>query len=241
MTIKEMHYDYKQKLNKIDSQKFRGLKVPEIDWKLNEAQELIVKIIAQPRLNSQVGFEVGQRTIDDIRTIVLDQKPSEYLVAKVYDESSYIVGLPDDYWFLAKTKIIASKGDCKNVLLYDSKPVQHDDNSESSMFDKSSFEWRTANYRFNREGIRVFTDTTFIIDKVGLEYLIKPEPMYNAEDWTGGSYKTLNGKVYTGTKDCGLPEGIHRSIVDLAVMLTANDLNLPDYQLKQNKVKISTE
>jgi hypothetical protein len=39
MTAREMHYDFKQKLNKIDSQKHRNLKVPEIDWKLNEAQE----------------------------------------------------------------------------------------------------------------------------------------------------------------------------------------------------------
>lgn len=239
MTIKEMHYDYKQKLNKIDSQKYRELKIPEIDWKLAEAQELIVKMIAQPRFRSEFGFEIGQRTIDDIRTIVLDQKPSEYIVPTKYDDSSYIVALPDDYWFLVKIKVIASKGNCKNVLLYDSKAVQHDDNVESSVFNKSSFEWRIANYRYNKEGIRVFTDTTFTIDKVGLEYLIRPKPMYNAEDWADGSYKTLNGEIYTGTKDCELPEGIHREIVDLAVMITANDLNLPNYQLKQNKVKIN--
>ena len=52
------------KILKIDSQKYRNLIVPEIDWKLNEAQEAFVKIIAEPRLKSQLGFEINQRTID---------------------------------------------------------------------------------------------------------------------------------------------------------------------------------
>ncbi len=233
-----MHYDFKQKLNKIDSQKYRGLKEPEIDWKLNEGQEVFVKMVAEPRLQSQIGFEMNQRTIDDIRTIVVDQKPDEYIVPTEYDQSSYIATLPANYWFLVKTRIFATKGNCTNVLLYDSKEVQHDDETESSMFNKSSFEWRSANYRYNREGLRVFTDSTFTIVKVGLEYLLKPRTIYNAEDWIGGSYEGLDGVTYTGRQDCELPVGVHREIVDLAVLITANDLNLPTYQLKMNKVKI---
>ena len=48
MTIQDMHYDFKKKLNKIDSQQNRNLLIPEIDWTLNEAQELFVKITAFP-------------------------------------------------------------------------------------------------------------------------------------------------------------------------------------------------
>jgi len=43
MTTKEMHYDFKQKFNKIDSQKNKGLLVPEIDWLLNEALNFLLK------------------------------------------------------------------------------------------------------------------------------------------------------------------------------------------------------
>lgn len=241
MTVREMHYDFKQKLNKLDSQKYRNLLVPQIDWKLNEAYEIFVKTIAQPRLKNQLGFEVNQRTIDDIRTIVVDQKPADYITPTVYDETSFIVALPSDYWFLAKIKIIASKGKCSSVVLYDSVNVQHNDETESSSFDKSSFEWRTSNYRFNNEGIRVFTDGTYTIDKVGLEYLKRPRPIYNATDWEGGSYTGLDGVTYTGSQDCELPPGTHREIVDLAVMITANDLNLPTYNYKKDKVKTTIE
>lgn len=239
MNAREMHYDFKQKLNKIDSQKYRNLIVPEIDWKLNEAQEVIVKTIAQPRYSNQLGFEINQRTIDDIRTIVVNQKPSEYLNATVYDESSYLIALPDDYWFRVSAKVIASKGNCKNVSLK-ARLVQHDDEHQLSPFDRSSFEWRRANYRFIEGGIRVFTDGVFVVEKFNLDYIRKLKRIHNAQDYIGGTYETLQGEVLTGSQSCELPEGIHREVVDLAVLITAGDLSLPDYQLKQNKTRITT-
>ena len=240
MTIGEMHYDFKQKLNAIDSQKYKGLKVPEIDWKLNEAQEVYVKLIAQPQENSKLSFEVDQRSVDDIRTIVIDQKPADYIPATLYDEDSYIVPLPPDYWFLANVNVVATKGNCTAVL-YNSREVQHDDKHEYSPFDKSSFEWRISNFRYNREGIRFFTDTTFIINKVGLEYLIKPTAMYNAAAYNDGAYKTVDGVLLTGTQNCILPDQVHRDIVDLAVLITSNDLSLPNYTMKKDKLNLTKQ
>src|SRR5688572_29134303 len=117
MNAREMHYDFKQKLNKIDSQKLRNLYVPEIDWKLNEAQEIFVKIIAEPRYREQIGFELNTRTINDIRTLVVNQKPADYITPAVYDTSSFIVGLPENYWYLVSSKAIASKNSCVDIAL----------------------------------------------------------------------------------------------------------------------------
>jgi len=55
-----MHYDLKVKLNKVDSQQYRNLLIPEIDWALNEAQNIFIKNIAEPRKMQQMfdfGFE----------------------------------------------------------------------------------------------------------------------------------------------------------------------------------------
>lgn len=238
MNTREMHYDFKQKLNRIDSQKFRNLKVPEIDWKLNEAQEVFVKIIAQPRLSKEYGFEINNRTINDIRTIVVDHKPINYLTPTIFDTSSFIVSLPSDYWFLSKAVVLATKGNCANIRL-NTKEVQHDDEDELSPFDRPSFEWKKVNIRFNKDGLRLFTDGTFTINKVGLEYLIKPRLIHNAQDAQGANYNTLDGVNLTGTQSCELPVGTHREIVDLAVLITAGDLSLPDYQLKYNKLKLT--
>ena len=64
MNIKEMHYDFKKKLNKIDSQQYKNLLVPEIDWTLNEAAEIFVKDIIK------AGIENGQTSIDDVRALI---------------------------------------------------------------------------------------------------------------------------------------------------------------------------
>lgn len=240
MNAREMHYDFKQKLNKIDSQKYRNLLVPEIDWKLNEAQEVFVKIIAEPRLRNQLGFEVNQRTIDDIRTIVINQSFSggTCITPTVYDDSSFLIALPSNYWFHVASKIYATKGNCENVLLK-ATPVEHDDESEVSFFDRSSFEWRRSNYRFIDTGIRAFTDGTFTITKYCLDYLKQPRRIHNAQDYQGATYTTLDGVVLTGTQSCELPVMVHKEIVDLAVLITAGDLSLPDYQFKLNKTKLT--
>ena len=85
-----MHYDFKTKLNKIDSQQYRNLRIPEIDWKLNEAQELFVKMIAKPRLRNHLGFETSQRSVDDIRTIVV----KDYCSVITNNTAT----LPTNYW-----------------------------------------------------------------------------------------------------------------------------------------------
>src|SRR5580765_2277401 len=234
MTIQSMHYDFKQKLNRIDSQRYRGLEVPEIDWKLNEAQEVFVKIIAQPRVASQIGFETNQRTIEDIRVIVVDQKKGSGQVPTLFDagDSSYIVGLPTDYWFYSNSRLYATSIGCTACLK--TREVQHDDRAEDSPFDRSSFLWREANIRFNAEGIRIFTGGDFIPTELCMEYLKQPPLMYNAADWDIGGYD-LDGVTVTGTQDCSLPPSVHREIVDLAVAIAAGDLSLPDYMLKKYK------
>ncbi len=80
MNIKEMHYDFKQKLNKIDSQQYRNLRVPEIDWKINEAYEVFVKSIAEPRVNNHLGFDV-ESAID-----YLADKKNQALKAQIIEK-----------------------------------------------------------------------------------------------------------------------------------------------------------
>lgn len=239
MNSREMHYDFKQKLNKIDSQKYRNLIVPEIDWKLNEAQEVFIKMIAEPRLRSGLGFETSQRSIDDIRAIVVNQSldTDTCLEATKFDEESYTVTLPENYWFYLSSDIYADKGDCSDVRL-DAVPRQHDDTLRS-VFDKSSFEWRKAQIRFIDNRIRIFTDKTFEISHLCLNYIRRPLFIQNAQDYVGGQYNRLDGTVLTGFQNCELPVGTHSEIVDIAILITTGDLQIQDYQIKLNKTKIS--
>jgi hypothetical protein len=240
MNAREMHYDFITKLNKIDSQKYKNLLVPEIDWKLNEAQDIFVKMIAQPKVKNGLGFEANQRVISDIASLVINQtKPQgNCLQTTKYDDTSYLVSLPNDYWYYISAKVIADKGECKDVELNPYRQ-QQGDLFEVSVFDKSSFEWREVNITFLQDKIRIYTDGTFVPNYLCLNYLKVPQTIHNAQDAQGGTYTTLSGTVLTGSKDCELPEKTHREIVDIAVLIATGELQMSDYQIKENKLKFN--
>lgn len=236
MNIREMHYDFKQKLNKIDSQQYRNLRIPEIDWKLNEAVDIFIKSVAEPRLINQFGFETTQRTIDDIRTLVINDK---VITPTKIDDTTYFVTLPDNYEFYVSGNVKMSKDNCSSRI---ARTIirQHDDKFEISPFNNSSFEWKEVNIRFYEKGIKIYTDGTFIIDELRLNYIRKHAYMNNAQDFLPTHQYTLpSGTVLTTSQDCELPEHTHREIVDIAVLITSGNLSMADYQYKQAKINLN--
>ena len=225
-----MHYDFKSKFNKIDSQSYRNLRVPEIDWILNEAQELFVKMVAKPRVKNSLGFETSQRTIDDIRPLVV-KATLGLLNGTVYT-------LPSDYCFYLRARAVLTKGTCRNFPAV-VRIQQLDDEFEEDPFTASSFEWREVNGVFNSQGLQLFTDGTFSYQSVKMDYIKKLEYIHNAEDFRAGGYNLPSGIALTGTNDCILPEGTHREIVDLAVMLASANIQSPDWQQKLAKINLN--
>lgn len=236
MSVKNMHYDFKQKLNKIDSQQNRNLKVPEIDWKLNEALEQFVKNIAEPRVNNAYGVEVNQRTIDDIKNIVVNDT---VLTAIPIDTSSYYVELPVNYMFFLSAKILISNTSCGDRFAR-AMVRQHDDRFEESVFDNSSYEWKEVNVKFYERGIKIYTDKSFIIKALHLDYIKRHSYIHNAEAFLpSGTYNLPDGTVLTGHNDCILSKHTHNEIVNIAVYLTSLDLSMADQQLKQIKTNLN--
>jgi len=236
MTIKDMHYDFKKKLNKVDSQQNRNLLIPEIDWALNEAQELFIKMIAEPRMRSYLGFEKSQRNIDDIRQLVTNEV--KLIFGFNYDvDNTNIFLLPDEgYMYFLNGYADIKKGNCKaRARIY---IRQHDDEFENSVFDKSSFEWRVVNAMFVFNGLKVYKGD-YNIEDVYINYIRTPRYMHNAEDFQAGSYKLPNGMILTGSMDCELPEHTHREIIDIAVLMVSGEMQMPDYQIKMNKMNIN--
>ena len=228
MSIKAMHHDLKSKLNKVDSNQNRNLRVEEIDWALNEAQELFVKIIAEPRYKNHLGFETNQRSIDDIRTIV---KPDI-----VQTTTNNLTALPNDYWHFLKGFATISKTGCNGT--YKARLIirQHDDRHENSSFDISSFKWREVSGEFVQGGIKTYADD-FTVDSLCLTYLEKLPFIHNAEDSKNSGYNNpITGVALTGTQDSPLPEHTHREIVDIAVLILSGQMSTPQYQAHLNKL-----
>lgn len=229
MTIQEMHYDFKMKLNKVDSQTYRNFRIPEIDWALNEGYELFVKMVAEPRIRNRLGFEMSQRNIDDIRPLV-----KKGTVVITNGTSS----LPDDYWHFLRGYVTMEKSPCGTAKAR-LHIRQHDDEFEESEFDKSSYEWRIVNGVFIEDGIEFFTDGTFTISDATLSYLRRPLYIHNADNYQGSTYNLPDGTVLVGTQDCELPFHTHREIVDIAVLIVTGQLQMPDYQIKLAKLNLN--
>lgn len=233
--IKNMHYDFKQKLGRVDTNKYVGLQVPQIDWRLNEGLNLYILLVAEPRIKNQLGVETTQRTIDDISVLVKNDIP----LSLTANDDHVLAVLPNDYmYYLSTSKLLASKGACIKQKI-ETTVIRHDSRANDREFYKSSFDWRECNIRFFNQGIKIF-NTDFIVDKFLLDY-IKVHPfIHNAEDFTPGGYKLPDGTLLTGVENCQLPGYMLSEIVDLAVLLTTGDLELPlAYQFKQNKLGVT--
>lgn len=233
MTIQEMHYDVKMKLNKVDSQQYRNLIIPQVDWILNEAQELFVKMIAEPRIASHYGFEIGQRSWMDIRSIVVEEKSIA--------PTANLVTLPTDFWYYVSAYCTMKKGGCEKK----SHKIfirQHDDDFENSPFDKSSFEWKTVNGVFNENGLKLYAED-FDIVEVLLTYIKKLKYIHNAAGFGTNGYirPGVTGQEANclGSVNCELPESTHREIVDIAVLIATGQLQIPDYQIKKDKLSFN--
>lgn len=235
MSVKDMHYDFKTKLNKLDSNLYRNLQIPEIDRKLNEAMFIFIKSIAEPRTSLLPGIEMNQRTIEDLRTILVDSHP---IPATTVNNKDYFAILPEDYLYPTNINILANKENCTDIIC-EGIIRKHGDNHEESPFDVSSFEWREVNVHFVGNTIKMFTDNTFTISTLILDYLRKPKYIHNAEDFATSGYSLPNGTVFTGYQDCELPIHVHSEIVDLAVLIASGELSAADYQLKIAKVQLN--
>lgn len=234
MDIAAMEYDVKKKLNKVDSNQYSNLEIPEIDWSLNEAQLILIKSIAAPRFAREIGLEYNQRSTDDLRLLVVNLQAG-VLQSVLPIPEPYYANIPDDYLFYISSSVDTVKGQCTRKLrCYFS---QHDDMAMESPFAQPSFDWEEANIQFVNDTIRIFTGGDFIPSIFRLNYLRYPEYMHNADAY-GGSYNLPGGQTLTGTQDSELPEHIHHEIVDLAVLLLTGELQINDYNVKLSKINL---
>ena len=79
-TIEEMHYDFRLKCDRIDSLSQQDFNPAEIDWFLNEAQELLVKSKYSINNAYRAGLEHTQKRIDDLSSILIKHPEQPDLV-----------------------------------------------------------------------------------------------------------------------------------------------------------------
>lgn len=234
MTIQELVYDYKRKLDKLDSQDYPDIPLPVIIRDLNEAQQKIVLTRYSPNNLYRQGFEGSQKRIDELSYLVV---PDEQLsgAIKVADNiySFNLENTQKDYLFLLRANFLVSTATCTDILLDGiSSKTDNLNTILSSPFEKPSLSWRETPYRIADNKLRVYSDGEFKVTKAIIDYLRYPRKM----DIVG--YIDFDGTNSTNV-ECELPEFLQNDIVDAAVTLAR--LNLKDDVTAQQYRKTTEE
>ena len=177
-SIKEMHYQFKLKLEKVDSATNINYIVPEIDWRLKRAEAKFVKErVSQSNPFSKGTYEFNNKVIDDLKTLFTSVDIADITSL---DNNNY-VDLPSDYYYYIDCKATCTKGDITKVI-----PCQVRNNTEEIMvFNSTSFEWEELNVIFLNKQLVFITDGTFNITSITLKYVKVPVLLHNAETHYG--------------------------------------------------------
>lgn len=247
MTLIEFHYDFKLKIDKVDSLSKKNFQPNEIDWILNEAIQLFMKQRYGLSNVKQTGFEGIQKRIDDLKSLHIKsptvEQPAVLPVRQLGDYFEFkISDFSYPYYFLTRLSLLGSKNDCTKIMRK-VKSIQTDDLNDAleNPLYKPNYEWGVALYNFGRtdetlddeSSIYVYTDGTFDIVEIYPEYLKQPNRV-----WIG-TYDSLDGLNTVGDPiiECDLPKHTHSEIVDLAVAECSRIIEHPTFnQLKSQKL-----
>ena len=216
MNIQQMQYEFGIQMNQFDTP--IELSSDDIEYWLNKAQIDLVKERYNGINRQRRGFEQSQERIDDLRVLIERNKELDTSYKKdsgTTDFEADKVLFPKDYMFLIsqKSKVkynypeidwtenAEGKREGNGTLkVVHNRVSQSDDiyNLLSDPFNKPTPSSPIA--VISDESIYVFTDKTFIVDKMLIDYLRLPREM------------NISKEV-----DCELPSHLHKDIIQRAV------------------------
>ncbi len=237
MTVYEMLYDLDFKMSGVDNAQYRRFGHEEKFWLLNQAQDAFIKAVAFPHLDEHQAFENTQRTIDDIRNIVV---PNLVLTATLFDKNRriYSVNLPRNYRHHVSSQSLAVKSGCKKYLR--NFPVRHGEMHEENAFSASDFEWEECNMSLVEKGkMLLYAKDDFDIRNVILNYVRRPVFIHAADRLPEEEFVLPGGERLTDFQNCELSEDTHQDIVNWAVLIATVGLQQGDVSSKAAGVALT--
>ena len=115
MNINEMHISVQHGVDKLNSMQSDLLLPEEIDLELNKNIERFINQKFGARSNRfQEGFEMSQKRIDDLRSLVVETSESTAFKGEVFKDTFVdTINFPNDYLHLINMKSLVSSQKCK--------------------------------------------------------------------------------------------------------------------------------
>lgn len=227
MIIQKMHWLFKERYNKLNSNNYRDLSPYQIDEKIYNGMLMFLEEHSYPESTLQDFDMVGN---------LLVKSPEQPVLTPVTSANNvYQFNLSATKYPLFKPKRIVANTNCGSVVIADTALVGHDKlNSLLNDFhQKPSKKWKRLvatlgkSSTANHQNLYIYSETGFTITSIQVEYIRKPKEVffggYNTIEYldcqaTPGS--TNCNQFYnesTQPVDCEIDERYHDLIVDYAV------------------------
>lgn len=127
--------------------------------------------------NKFLTLHLQNRAIDDVRYVqnflVLDKE----IPYSSKSEDKYNFELPDNYFDLSDVRGKAEKDNCQDIInLYEMR-TENLNELLTDEYTKPSFEWREALYTVNSNSLSIYTDKTFKVNDILLNYYRYPKQL----------------------------------------------------------------
>ncbi|HMT02020.1 MAG TPA: hypothetical protein PKD00_01710 [Burkholderiales bacterium] len=226
-SVKDLHYGFRRRVNKIESLQNRNFYVEQIDDYLNEATLIFVSEVAEQ-------FEYSQHYTDDLRQLIKYDVSTALINADIYTEAT----LPPDYYRILKSYSFAVTDKCTIPRRMQHYYTQSDD-VEAFLADElynPNFEWAETGIRLAGNNLLVYHDNKFSIQDVKLDYISRHPRIANPSDSIGGSYTLPNGTVAVQQDLILDSTNQPEKIMDIAALLAYMDISDPNFQTKLSKI-----
>lgn len=180
--------------------------------------------------NKFLTLQLQNRGVDDVRYVqnflVLDKKIS----TSSKSQDKYDFKLPDNYFDIVDVRATAQKGNCiDSIDLFELK-TENITEVLKDEFQKPSYEWREALFTINSSNLSIYTDKTFKINDILLNYYRYPNQirLLNEEDPESG----FNEQIDIEWDDKSLDD-----IITLMVFNLDINENNPRYQIQPARIQ----
>lgn len=241
INVDSLLYKIDQKLNKLSSNEHQQIALEDKILSLNEAQLTLIKQkVSGFSTIPGMGLDSFKKRYEDLQNLCIHYKDGK-LPLKKGDENinewiADITKLKPDYMFYLDSYIIASKGRCKDRIIWINKELaKHGDlqfliNNDNY---KPSFEYQETFNFISSNQISIFTDNTFEPSHIYISYI--RYPVYINKQ----GYEMLDGSASLDA-NCELPLYMEDELVDLAVKnLAMYTENVSAAQSAQNRISTS--
>lgn len=241
MNIQEMHIEFRQSLDRLDSSVYSDILPEQVDYFLNEAILRFVKIRYSRTNTKNTGFEETQKRIEDLTALVQtkffplvnyvsESNTYEVDLSRPYDNEGLTVPSTYEYMIYLKGMCKHTKTDCTSKYLV-FRIVTHDRlGYELEDPFKKPYKMRSIGY-FQNSKLYLITDGTYTITGVNLSYLAYPVIVKQ-----GSVYPTPSTDI-----DCNLSPETHKEIIQLATLIALENLEISRLKTESEMIQSTVE